>query len=81
MRPGAGTTGRGVSTFMLRSFILPHVDIQLVQHHLFEHAFIFPVNGFGFMKNQVPIGMWVYFNSIDQHACFLIILCGFYYYC
>jgi len=39
--------------------ILLHADLQLNQHHLLKMLF-FPSNGYGsFVKNQVPIGVWV----------------------
>jgi hypothetical protein len=35
-----------------------------------EEASLFPLYGFGFVKDQVPIGMWVYFwDSIGQPLC------------
>ena len=48
--------------------ILLHADCQLNQHHLLRMLSFFPLYVFGvFVKNQVTIGLWVYFwvfNSI-----------------
>jgi hypothetical protein len=67
--------------------ILVHANIQLVKATPFlEDAFIFPLYDFGFfVKNQVIIGVWVYFwvfNSIPliNLSVYMTIPCDFYYY-
>jgi hypothetical protein len=47
--------------------ILLHTDHQFNQHHLFKMLSFFPCNGFGFfVKDQVTIGVWLYFCGISS---------------
>ena len=67
--------------------ILLHADRQLNQHHLLKMRSFFPLDDFVFfVKDQVTIGMWVYFwvfNSIQlmDLSVSLSIPCSYYYYC
>ena len=48
-------------------FILLHIDQQWDQYHLLEDAFFFPLYVFGFfVKDQVTIGVWIYFWVFDS---------------
>ena len=44
------------------NFILLHVTVQFPQHHLLKRLFL-PHSIFfaSFVKNKVPIGIWIYF--------------------
>jgi hypothetical protein len=54
---------------------------------LVEDAFFYPLYTFGlFIKNQVLIGVWIYFTVFDlipliTLSVFMPVPCGFYYYC
>jgi len=67
-------------------FILLRTDHQLDQHHLLKMS-SFPTVRFDFfVKDQVTIGVWVYFWAFDfiplvELSVFVPIPCGFYHYC